>query len=95
MFPDARPPIVADVLPVLLISDDVVVLIKLYVTPTADDALDHVKLIEVASDETAVQLLFSVGANTRNMLHGPNTGSPNTMCRQTFPQLSLLCVEAP
>ena len=66
MRPDARPPIVADVWPVLLTSDLVDASIKLYVTPTADDASDHEKVIDVASDETAVQLFMSVGAKTRS-----------------------------
>jgi hypothetical protein len=38
------------------------VLVKLYVTPTDDDTLDHVKLIDVAFEETVVQDPVSVGA---------------------------------
>jgi hypothetical protein len=40
------------------------VLVKLYVTPTDDDTLGHVKLIDVAFDETVVQDPVSVGAET-------------------------------
>jgi hypothetical protein len=40
----------------------------LYVTPTADDTLDHVKLIDVAVDETVVQEPVSVGAETSNSM---------------------------
>jgi hypothetical protein len=39
-------------------------LVKLYVTPTDDDTLGHVKLIDVAFDETVVQDPMSVGAET-------------------------------
>jgi hypothetical protein len=77
LFADAKPPIVADVLPVLLMTDFVVALTKLYVTPTADDAADHVKLIDVASDETAVQLFASVGAKTSQMFQSPIKVNPN------------------
>jgi hypothetical protein len=40
------------------------VLVKLYVTPTDDDTLDHAKVIDVAFEETVVQLPVSVGAET-------------------------------
>jgi hypothetical protein len=68
---DARPYIVADVWLVLASTDAVVALVKLYVTAAADDALDHVKLIDVAFAETALQLsTASVGAETRRRVQG-------------------------
>ena len=58
----------ADVWSVLVSTDAVVALVKLYVTAAADDALDHVKLIDVAFAETALQLSVSVGAETSNIV---------------------------
>jgi hypothetical protein len=49
------------------------VLVKLYVTPTADDTLGHVKLIDVAFDETVVQDPVSVGAETNRSVQCQTT----------------------
>jgi hypothetical protein len=42
----------------------------LYLTPTDDDTLDHVKLIDVAFEETVVQDPVSVGAETSHSAQG-------------------------
>jgi hypothetical protein len=51
------------------------VLVKLYVTPTDDDTLGHVKLIDVAFDETVVQDPVNVGAETSRSVQRQTTAS--------------------
>ena len=56
-------------------------MVKLYVATTADDALDHVKLIDVAFDDTTVQLPVNFGAETNSSLQGQTRIGPNFVDR--------------